>query len=215
MSSGLATGKFIGMAKPNEKVHIIDKDVRRRAMIAYGLSSHNFKAQIYENLEEVANFPPRDGLLLVNDEFVEEEISSVIGVVAASPGRVPMIVFGEEPSTNNVVKAMLAGAVDYLEWPFDQNRFEQSIARAENGASAQMRAVERRQNALARLEALTEREREVLRHLIQGHSSKDIGMILAISPRTVEVHRASLIAKLGARSTSDAIRIGIYGGLDD
>lgn len=211
----VATGKLVLMVSSTDKVHIIDKDVRRRAMIAFGLSSHNFQAQIYENLEEVANFPPRDGLLLVNDEFVDEEISSVIGVVAASPVRVPMIVFGEDPSTNNVVKAMLAGAVDYLEWPFDQRRFEQSVARAETGASAHIRAVERRQNALARLDALTDREREVLRHLIQGHSSKDIGTILSISPRTVEVHRASVIAKLGARSTSDAIRIGIYGGLDD
>ena len=203
------------MVTSNDKVHIIDKDAKRRAMIAYGLSSNNYRAQIYENLEEVANFPPRDGFLLVNDEFAATELSYVSGIVAANLARVPMIVFGEDPSTNNVVKAMLAGAVDYLEWPFDQQRFEQSVARAESGASAQTRAVERRQNALARLEALTDREREVLRHLIQGHSSKDIGAILAISPRTVEVHRASLIAKLAARSTSDAIRIGIYGGLDD
>lgn len=203
------------MGTPNDKIHILDKDVKRRAMIAYGLSAKNYRAQIYENLEEVVNFPPRDGLLLLNDSFAGEEMSYVTGVIAANMSRVPVIVFGEDPSTGSVVQAMLAGAVDYLEWPFDPERFEQSIARAEDDASAQPRAVERRQNALARLEALTDREREVLRNLIHGHSSKDIGLVLGISPRTVEVHRASLIAKLAARSTSDAIRIGIYGGLDD
>ncbi len=203
------------MSMSNDKVHILDKDVKRRAMIAYGLSSKNYRAQIYENLEEVVNFPPREGFLLVNDGFAGEEISCVTNVLAANFARVPMIVFGEDPSTGDVVKAMLAGAVDYLEWPFDPHRFEQSVAKAESGASSQTRAVERRQSAVSRLEALTDREREVLRHLIHGHSSKDIGTILGISPRTVEVHRASLIAKLAARSTSDAIRIGIYGGLDD
>lgn len=198
-----------------DKVHILDKDVKRRAKIAFGLSSQNYRAQIYENLEEVVNFPPRDGLLLLNDGFAGDEMAYVTGVIAASQSRVPVIVFGEEPSTGNVVQAMLAGAVDYLEWPFDPERFELSIARAEGDTSSQARTVERRQNAVARLEALTDREREVLRNLISGHSSKDIGLILGISPRTVEVHRASLIAKLAARSTSDAIRIGIYGGLDD
>lgn len=203
------------MGMSNDKVHILDKDVKRRAMIAYGLSSKKFNAQVYENLEEVVNFPPRDGFLLVNDSFAGEEMAYVTGVIAANLARVPVIVFGEQPSTTKVVNAMLAGAVDYLEWPFDAERFEASIARAEGDSSSQTRAVERRQNAAARLEALTDREREVLRNLIQGHSSKDIGLLLSISPRTVEVHRASLIAKLAARSTSDAIRIGIYGGLDD
>lgn len=203
------------MSLSNEKIHILDKDVKRRAMIAYGLSSKNYRAQIYENLDEVVNFPPREGFLLLNDSFAGEEMSHVTGVIASNLARVPVIVFGEEPSTGNVVQAMLAGAADYLEWPFDCERFEQSLARAEGDASSQARLVERRQNAVARLEALTDREREVLRNLIHGHSSKDIGLILGISPRTVEVHRASLIAKLNARSTSDAIRIGIYGGLDD
>jgi FixJ family two-component response regulator len=203
------------MSISNDKVHILDKDVKRRAMIAYGLSSKKFNAQVYENLEEVVNFPPRDGFLLVNDSFAGDEMAYVTGVIAANLARVPVIVFGEQPSTSKVVNAMLAGAVDYLEWPFDAERFAESIAKAEGDNSSQTRAVERRQNAAARLEALTDREREVLRNLIQGHSSKDIGLILSISPRTVEVHRASLIAKLSARSTSDAIRIGIYGGLDD
>lgn len=203
------------MAVIYDKVHILDGDVKRRAQVAYSLSSQHYRTQIYESLDEVVNFPPRDGLLLVNDGFAAAGISQVASVIAANMSRVPVIVFGESPTTGDVVRAMQAGAVDYLEWPFDADRFEQSVAQAQTDTASLARTVERRQNAVARLEVLTEREREVLRNLIHGHSSKDIGVLLKISPRTVEVHRASLIAKLAARSTSDAIRIGIYGGLDD
>lgn len=203
------------MTGPNCNIHILDRDVKRRAAIAYGLAQHDrYRAQIYEDLGEVVSFPPRDGFLLLADSFTDE-MPSVTKIVASSASRVPVIVFGEHPATETVVQAMLAGAVDYLEWPFDVTSFDRSIARAEEDRTSQPRSIERRQNAMARLESLTDREREVLRNLIRGLSSKDIGATLDISPRTVEVHRASLIGKLSARSTSDAVRIGIYGGLDD
>lgn len=198
-----------------EKIHILDKDFKRRAQIAFGLSSSNYLTQIYENLEEILTFPPIDGLLLVDDSFAGQEMSDVTNVIASSVARVPVVMFGEEPSTGDVVQAILAGAVDYLEWPFDASRVEQALAKVDRDPSLQARVVERRRSAMTRLQALSERERDVLRHLIQGYSSKDIGKSLEISPRTVEVHRASVLAKLKARSTSDAIRIGIYGGLDD
>ena len=63
--------------------------------------------------------------------------------------------------------------------------------------------------------ALTNREQEVLRQMTLGHSSKGMARELGISYRTVEVHRASLLKKLGTKSTSDAVRIGVYAGLDD
>lgn len=198
-----------------EKIHILDKDVKRRAKIAFGLSERNYRAQIYENLEEILSFPPVDGLLLVNDSFVGREISEVADAIASSVARVPVVMFGEKPSTDDVVQAILAGAVDYLEWPFDPDRVDEAIAKVDRDPSLQVRVIERRRSAMARLQALSERERDVLRRMIQGYGSKDIGTFLEISPRTVEVHRASVLAKLKARSTSDAIRIGIYGGLDD
>ena len=203
------------MLVAKNKIHILDKDVKRRATIAFSLSSRNYRAQIYENLEEILTFPPVDGLLLVNDSFAGAEMSDVTDVISSSVARVPVLMFGEQPSTNDVVQAILAGAVDYLEWPFDADRIDEAIAKVDRDPSLQARVVERRRSAAARLQALSNRERDVLRHLIQGYGSKDIGKALEISPRTVEVHRASVLTKLKARSTSDAIRIGIYGGLDD
>jgi DNA-binding CsgD family transcriptional regulator len=61
---------------------------------------------------------------------------------------------------------------------------------------------------------LTGRERDVLTHLVDGLSNKEIGRALGISPRTVEIHRANMMTKLGANSSPDAVRIGIYAGLD-
>jgi two-component system, LuxR family, response regulator FixJ len=200
---------------PGARVHIVDRDIKRRAVIAFGLASNDYSPEIYEDLDEVAEAPPRDGFVLLNDGFADHGIAQLTAVLSANLSRVPIIVFGERPSTGSVVQAMLAGAVDFLEWPFTPERFDATVARANSDGGTHPRIMERRHNAAARLQALTEREREVLRHLIRGLGSKDVAVTLGISPRTVEVHRANMITKLSARSTSDAIRIGIYGGLDD
>ena len=71
-------------------------------------------------------------------------------------------------------------------------------------------------HALAKnaVERLTPRELQVLKGIVQGDSSKGIARCLEISPRTVEIHRANLMRKLGAGSSADAVRIGIYAGVD-
>lgn len=62
--------------------------------------------------------------------------------------------------------------------------------------------------------ALTPRQRDVLRGVLRGDSSKQIAHDLGISPRTVEIHRSSMLGRLGARTTADAVRIGIYAEMD-
>ena len=74
---------------------------------------------------------------------------------------------------------------------------------------------ERHLDAVKAVEGLSARELEVLMGLVQGASNKAIGRTLGISPRTVEIHRANLKRKLGAVSTADLVRIGIYAGIDD
>ena len=200
---------------PGDRVHTIDRDTKRRAMIAYELASKHYRPEVYEDLDEVRDMPPKDGVVLLHDGFTSQGLAQLTAVLSANLSRVPIIVFDEKPSTGSVVQAMLAGATDFLEWPFTSERLDATVARAENDGRSHPRLMERRHNAAARLQALTDRERDVLRHLIRGLGSKDIAAILGISPRTIEVHRANVISKLSARSTSDAIRIGIYGGLDD
>jgi two-component system response regulator FixJ len=75
------------------------------------------------------------------------------------------------------------------------------------------RIEKRRHAARMRVEALSQRERDVLLGVAEGDSNKEIASRLGISPRTVEIHRGNMIARLNARSTADAIRIGFCSGL--
>jgi FixJ family two-component response regulator len=192
----------------------LDKDSSRRAQIAFGLTKRDVPTQIYENLEELLSWAPNDGLLLLNDNVASNALEAIGQKVAKQGGFLPIAMYSEHPSTASVVQAMLAGAIDYLEWPFPVARLDETMARLGGEAEARIRAARRRSEAEAALANLTQREREVLCAMIDGSGNKQIALALQISPRTVEIHRANLLGKLNAQSSSEAIRIGIYGGLD-
>lgn len=196
------------------KVHILDADSARRAKIAFGLASSSIQAEIYENLEELLGWTPRDGLLLVNDNDCDDAIARIGERVADTGGYLPIAMYGEKPSTTRVVQAMLAGAVDYLEWPFEAEQLNATMTRVASEAEQQLRAARRTAEAQNALKPLSPREHQVLRAMVAGSSNKQIAIELKISPRTVEIHRSNLLSKLNAQSSSEAIRIGIYAGLD-
>jgi RNA polymerase sigma factor (sigma-70 family) len=195
-------------------VHILDADPSRRAAIAFGLTQRNISTQIYENVEEFLNWGPREGLLLLNEDAAGESVSEINCHLSACGAFVPLAMYSDNPTTMQIVRAMLAGAIDYLEWPFDAARLEQTATKIEGEALVRLRERQKRSEAVAAVSALTEREREVLRAMVEGCGNKQIAKMLEISPRTVEVHRANLLGKLNAQSSSEAIRLGIYAGLD-
>jgi two-component system response regulator FixJ len=111
------------------------------------------------------------------------------------------------------VRAMKAGAVDFIEKPFASETILDSLAAAfsrlvapgETGAAAVA--------AQSKLALLSPREREVLNGLLAGLPNKSIAYDLAISPRTVEIHRARVMDKMGARSLSELIRLALAAGV--
>ncbi len=124
----------------------------------------------------------------------------------------PVIVMTGHGDVTVAVSAMKAGAVDFLEKPFEKTELlaalEDGFARLDqNGHRAERAAL-----AVIRLEALTPRERDVLRGLVNGLPNKTIGYDLGISPRTVEIHRAHLMTKLEVRSLAEALRIAFAAG---
>ncbi len=105
------------------------------------------------------------------------------------------------------VRAMKAGAIDFIEKPFDDGQLIASIRHAfEVGTRTRSRSAETRE-ARKRLSLLTSRERGVLDILVKGRSNKVAAYELGISPRTVEIHRAHIMDKLHAASLSDLVRI--------
>jgi two-component system response regulator FixJ len=102
---------------------------------------------------------------------------------------------------------MKAGAIDFLEKPFDDEKMLASVRRAlEIGFHARSRKAEARA-AKHLLASLTPRERGVLDKLVQGRSNKVVAYELGISPRTVEIHRAHIMGKMDASSLSDLVRV--------
>jgi two-component system response regulator FixJ len=127
----------------------------------------------------------------------------------------PVIVMTGHGDVNLAVQAMKAGAVDFIEKPFEKSvlvsALEEGFARIEQAGRRHARAEE----AKVRLEALTPREYDVLQGLVRGHPNKTIAYDLGISPRTVEIHRANLMGKLDVPSLSEALRIAFAAGLGD
>lgn len=190
---------------------LIDSDTRRRAAISHALSSCNVHVELFENVPELAGAWPRSGVILIHDEA--GAIDELIQAMAKHGEWFPIIAFGEAPGADRIVQAVLDGAVDYIVWPIASDELGETLAgtieRTKRVGSAKLREI----MAQARVERLTRREREVLGGVASGLSNRLIGEKLSISPRTVEIHRANMLNKLGASHTSDAIRIAIEASL--
>jgi len=146
------------------------------------------------------NMPGIDGLQL-QEEIKRQQIPVPVIIVTGN-GDIPL-----------AVRAMRAGAVDFIEKPVDQGHLLESIRKAIALGREQRQASASTDDAVSRIEALTPREKEVLKLIALGHPNKVIGHELDISPRTVEVHRARLMDKTQAKTVSDLVRWSMAAGL--
>ena len=125
--------------------------------------------------------------------------------------RRPVIVMTAHGDVSTAVRAMKAGAVDFVEKPFDDEALLATIDAALKAPQASGAAGA--DDAAARIAALSPREREVLELLTAGKPNKHIARDLGLSPRTVEVHRARLMARLGVGSLAEAVRLAVQAQL--
>ena len=186
---------------------LLDPDFRRRAAISHLLASTDIHVEPFEDLAELDRRWPRDGVLFAYDDGAV--VARAVERMGAAGHWLPLVAFAEAPGTDQVVQAILAGAADFLEWPFDLPKIREALAVAEESRGALSNAKLREAMARSRVQRLTKREREVLAGVADGLSNRLIGERLAISPRTVEIHRANMLNKMGASHTSEAIRIAI------
>jgi RNA polymerase sigma factor (sigma-70 family) len=119
-----------------------------------------------------------------------------------------MTAHGDVPTVRTALKA---GAVDYLEKPVDPDALLETVRAAMRADVSQREKLDRADQNSQRLRNLTPREREVLELVVQGQQYRQIAAALGISPRTVEVHRARLMEKLGARNISELVRMSLEG----
>ncbi|MBX9827407.1 MAG: response regulator [Xanthobacteraceae bacterium] len=105
------------------------------------------------------------------------------------------------------VRAMKAGAVDFLIKPVDRDKLLSAIAQAKDRDSRAREARNERQLIEAKLATLTQREREVLEHVVKGRLNKQIAAELGTVEKTIKVHRGRMMAKLGVRSVAELVRL--------
>ena len=192
---------------------LIDSDFRRRAAISHCLAGSGVHVEPFEDTSELIARWPRQGLLLVHDDG--RSVASLLTHMGRSGQWLPVIGFAEQPTTRMVVQSVLDGAIDYIAWPFEREEIVKVVSEAEEKAETLGSTKLREAMARSRVDRLTKREREVLAGVAGGLSNRLIGEKLAISPRTVEIHRANMLTKMGANHTSEAIRIAIEASLVD
>ncbi len=196
-------------------VHIVDDEEAIRRSAGFMLKTSGFAVQTWgsgtEFLREVRHLP--HGCILLDVRMPDIDGLGVQARLAEQGVTMPVVIMTGHGDISIAVRAMKAGAVDFIEKPFEKATLLAAIGDAFARIAAAGHASVRAADAEVILAALTPRERDVLEGLVRGLPNKTIAYDLDISPRTVEVHRANLMTKLGVRSLSDALRIAFAAGL--
>lgn len=127
---------------------------------------------------------------------------------------IPVIIVTGYGDVATAVRAMHAGAIDFIEKPVARDRLIESVERAVEAGANLRRRLDERSEIEGRIDTLTAREREVFEQLVMGRPNKIAAYELGISPRTVEVYRKNVMAKMGAGSLSHLVRMAIVSGID-
>jgi two-component system response regulator FixJ len=192
----------------NGIVHIVDDDDAVRQSLAFLLSSAGLPVRLYDS---AATFlaglsTPQDGCLITDVRMPGMSGIDLLKALREKACSMPAIVITGHGDVPLAVEAMKAGAVDFIEKPFEEEAILTAVRRAlEQGSAENGDGIV----VAAKLASLSERERQVLEGLVAGHPNKTIAHELGISPRTVEVYRANLMAKMQAKSLSELIRMAI------
>lgn len=205
------------MADANRTIHLVDDDEAIRRSVSFMLRTSGYLVKTYTSGVEFLGVAGDAviGCILLDVRMPEMDGLEVQQALKDRGVLMPVIVMTGHGDINLAVQAMKAGAVDFIEKPFEKSvltaALEEGFARIDQAGRRHARADE----AKVRLEALTPREYDVLRGLVRGHPNKTIAYDLGISPRTVEIHRANLMGKLDVSSLSEALRMAFAAGLGD
>jgi FixJ family two-component response regulator len=196
---------------PTKEIFIVDDDPLVRSMLTAVFSANDFKVLCFADgaalLEETRQRTP--ACIILDVHIPGDSGLDILKQLNAQDYPAPIFIMSGQGDIAMAVQAIRNGALDFIEKPF---RGSAIVARVQEAIDAYARRPQESESNAADfhfpgIEPLSRRERDVLALLVRGASNKEAGRELGISPRTIEDHRARIMAKLGARNAADLIRI--------
>jgi FixJ family two-component response regulator len=189
-------------------VFIVDDDPSVRDSIALMLGLLGFRTAVFADAEGFLSAYQDDwrGCVVADLRLPGKSGLELQAELGARGSTLPFVIITAHGDVPSARAAFQAQAIDFLEKPFDDEQLRAAILTAFSLEGRRIQRADDSRGDAARLAKLTLREREVMEQAAAGLHAKEIGATLGISPRTVEVHKTRLMAKLGVRNVAELVR---------
>lgn len=197
-------------------VYIVEDDHSMRGALALLLEGEGYHTEQFGSAEEFlsASEEPRAGCALVDVRLPGKSGLELLRALTEKASPIQVVMISGHGDIPMAVSAMRAGALHFIEKPFEPAALVNIVSEAVRLAESRPQNTDSIEALRTRFNTLTPREHEILRHVAQGLSSKQIAAELHISPRTVDNHRASIMDKMKAANLSILIRMTMLLGGD-
>ncbi|MFD1981366.1 response regulator FixJ [Mesorhizobium newzealandense] len=195
-------------------VHIVDDEEPVRKSLAFLLTMSGFAVKMHDSATDflAAASGIRNGVLVTDLRMPDMTGVELLRNLVKANASLPAVVITGHADVPMAVEAMKAGATDFIEKPFEDVVLIEAIERAAEQLVDKPSELDDVASIETRLGRLSDRERQVLSGVVAGLPNKSIAYDLNISPRTVEVHRASVMAKMQAKSLPQLVRMALAAG---
>lgn len=191
-------------------VYVIEDSVHLRAEISHNLSALGIRSVVFNDIGELPAKIDRAVVFMIRHESAcRAQIDKYRAERAPVSAKVE---FSCNAGFEKAVAAIREGASDFVVWPSEPGLLDRAIRRAEDDLRRNQPAKVMGGRAKEKVATLTSRERQVLNDVINGCTTERIAAKLAISPRTVDIHRRNVLSKLNVRNTAQAIVIALSSG---
>ena len=190
-------------------VHVVDDEEGMRQSLAMLLEAAGYHVRLYPSAKPfLAHGPSSTGCIVSDVRMPGMDGLDLLGHLREARSRLPVVLITGHADVRMAVAALRAGAADFLEKPFEVDDLLTAI---ENALAPRIGKIDESvtMQARSRLRELTPRERDVLRQLVAGGSNKHVARALDLSPRTIEFHRAHIMAKTRAKTLAELVRVSL------
>jgi RNA polymerase sigma factor (sigma-70 family) len=192
-------------------VFVVDDDQAMRNSLKWLIESVGVAVESFASADDfLANYEPgRPGCIVLDVRMPGMSGLDLQEHLVRQNIRIPTVIITGHGDVPMAVRAMKAGAVDFIEKPFNDEALLDAIRRAIATEERQRNAQFEHREIQARIEHLTPREREVMNRVTDGSSNKEIANSLGVSAKTIEAHRARVMEKMQARSLAELVRMAL------